>query len=143
MVEDKVLTTRFDISEDELNHRMEVKQKMKDEPVQRAVGILEAAVDTVLKRLGVNVDDVESIPAQMDALGIIMTEHTDERAPQLNGFFIYVTKRQFFLVSPDEDLIPYAWVGAARLNSNGECFCDIQWFQENKLSETGGIKIVG
>lgn len=142
MVEDRVKTTRFDISEDELNSRMETKKKLRDDPVHRAVELLEAAVDTVLRRLGVNIE-VGDIPAQMDALGIIMTEHTDERAPQLNGFFIYVTKRVFGPIEPMGDLIPYAWVGSARINKGGECFCDIQWFQENKLTETGGIKIVG
>ncbi|HPE06270.1 MAG TPA: hypothetical protein PLW50_00960 [Smithellaceae bacterium] len=142
MVEDKVKQTRFDISADELNHRMELKKKLKDDPAHRAVEILEAAVDTVLTKLGVNIE-LGDIPAQMDALGIVMTEHTDERAPQLNGFFIYVIRKSYALRNPEPDLIPYAWVGSARLNSNGECFCDIHWFQENKLSETGGIKLVG
>lgn len=142
MVEDKVKTTRFDISEDELNSRMEAKAKLRDEPVKRAVGILEAAVDSVLARLGVNIE-MGDIPAQQDALGIMMTEHTDERAPHLNGFFVYITKHTYGPSSPESELVPYAWVGSARINSSGECFCDIQWFQEDKLSETGGIKIVG
>jgi hypothetical protein len=142
MVEDRVKTTRFDISADELNHRMELKKRLKDDPVQRAVSILEAAVDTVLRKLGVNIE-LGDIPAQMDALGIIMTENTEIRTPQLNGFFIYVTRKSYALRNPEPDLIPYAWVGSARLNSNGECFCDIHWFQENKLSETGGVKLVG
>lgn len=142
MVEDKVAETRFVISADELNHRMEQKKKLRDDPVQRAVGILEAAVDTVLRELGVNIE-LGDIPAQMDALGIIMTENTNEQTPQLNGFFIYTTKRLFGPIEPEVDIVPYAWVGSARLNSNGECFCDIQWFQKNKLSETGGVKLVG
>lgn len=133
--------TRFEISEDELNHRMELKKKLKDEPVSKAVEILEAAIDTVLKSLGVNVE-IGDVPAQMDALGIIMTEHTDERAPQLNGFFVYTTRRLFGPIEPQGDIVPYAWVGAARLNSNGECHCEIHWFQKNKLSEIGGVKLV-
>lgn len=142
MAEDRVKEERFSISEDELNSRMEAKKKLRDDPIHQAVELLETAVDTVLRKLGVNIE-LGDIPAQMDALGIIMTEHTDERAPQLNGFFIYVTQRICGPIEPQGDLIPYAWVGAARINKGRECFCDIHWFQENKLSETGGIKIVG
>lgn len=138
MVEDRVKTDVFEISEDELNHRMEAK-KEHDEPMTQAVRILEAAVDKVLEKLGVNIG-LGDIPAQMDALGIIMSEHTEENAPQLNGFFVYVSR--FVPSMQDWDIIPYAWVGAARVNSNGECFCDIQWFQDNRLDETGGIKII-
>ena len=126
---------RFSLSEDELNHIMEQKKKLHDEPVQKAVALIEAAADKVLSTLGVDCSDPETIAFQMDNLGIIMTEHTDERAPQLNGFFIFKQVKS--------DIIPYAWVGATRVNSSGECFCDIQWFIDERLEETGGIKIVG
>lgn len=135
MIEDKVKESWFEISEDELNARMEKQKKQRTDPVSRAVDILEAALDSVLKKLGVNVEDVASIPAQMDALGIMMSEHTDERAPQLNGFFVYLIKK--------DDIIPYAWIGSARLESGGRCFCDIQYFQDNRLVEAGGEKLVG
>lgn len=132
--------TRFEISTDELNARMEKQKEQRDEPVTKAVRILEAAVDKVLTKLGVNVDLVDSIPAQMDALGIVMTENTEELTPQLNGFFIYTSK---YYIMTEPDLIPYAWVGAARIGQDGRCFCDIQYFQDNRLEETGGIKLVG
>jgi hypothetical protein len=130
----KEIKTRFEISADELAARMLKQQELHIEPGQKAVQILEAALDTVLKKLGVNVDDVETIPDQMNALGIIMTENTDERAPQINGFFVFLAK--------DCDIIPYSWVGAARLESDGRCYCDIQFFQDERLQEVGGIRLI-
>jgi len=136
---DNIIKDRFNISADELEARMQKQQELHNEPCQKAVMILEAALDKVLEKLGVNTTQVypdgsSAVPDQMDALGIIMTENTDERTPQLNGFFVFVTRNC--------DLIPYAWVGAARINRNGECYCDIQWFIDNRLDETGGVKLI-
>jgi hypothetical protein len=125
-------TTRFEISADELEARMQRQQKMRVEPVQRAVAILEAALDIVMKKLGVNVED--DIPLQQEALGIIIVEETRPEMAGLNGFFVNVVR--------NGDIIPYAWVGAARLNSMGECFCDIQWFQEERMDSIGGERII-
>lgn len=127
------IKNRFSVSADELDARMKKHQKEKVEPASKGVLVLEAAIDTVLKKMGVDVTR-QDIPEQMDLLGIIMTEHTDERAPQLNGFFIYQRQK--------EDIIPYAWVGSARLEKDGRCFCSIHLFQDNRLIESGGIKII-
>jgi hypothetical protein len=129
----------YEISSDELQHRIEQKQKLQDEPVTQAVAILEAAVDKVLNTLGVDTTDEETIAQQMIDLDIIMIEHTDERAPQLNGFYIFTQK---LLRSGEYDIVPYAWVGAARLNSMGECFVDVQWYQKEQLTEVGGVRLV-
>lgn len=124
---------RFSISADELEALMLQKQKEHDEPVQQAVLLLEAALERVLTTLGVN-PVLGDIPAQQNALGIIITEETREEMAGINGFYIYVARH--------DDIIPYAWVGEARLNSGGECFVDIQYFQNNRLEETGGIKLI-
>lgn len=121
-----------EISEDELNHRMELKRKLRDEPVQKAVAMIEAAMDKVMESLGVDTSR-DDIPLQQEALGILITEHTDERAPQLNGFFIYVAR--------GNDLVPYAWVGSARVDSTGEVLVDIHWFQREKATQIGGLKL--
>jgi len=128
----------YEISADELNHRMEQKQKLQNEPVSQAVAILEAAVDKVLNTLGVNTADEETVARQMIELDIIMIEHSDERAPQLNGFYIFTKK---LLRDGTYDIIPYSWIGSARLNSMGECFCDIQWYQKEQLTEFGGVRL--
>ena len=129
-----VKTTAFEISEDELEARMKKQEELHNEPVQKAVAILEAALCTVLTKLGVdcNLED-DVVKAQQEFLGITIWEHTDERSPQLNGFFVHVGH---------ENYTPFAWVGAARINHLGQCFCDIQWLQEDRMTETGGIKLV-
>lgn len=127
------LKTRYEISADELEARMEAQQKYHNEPVQKAVAILEAALDTVMESLGVNIE-LGDIPAQQDALGIIVTENTEEATPQLNGFYVFVNRKG--------EPVPYAWVGAAYLNHMGECYCEIHWFQKDKLTEMGGVKLV-
>ena len=130
----EVRTTRFDISEDELQARMERQKKIHTEPVQKAVEILEAALDVVMKSLGVDVtQDADTIKMNQEAMGITIWEHTDERSPQCNGFYVHIGYDRF---------IPYAWVGAARLDSSGRCYADIQWFQSEKLSEIGGSKLI-
>lgn len=129
----------FEVSADELQHRIEQKQKLQDEPVSQAVAILEAAVDKVLNTLGVDTTDDETVAQQMIDLDIIMMEHTDERAPQLNGFYIFTQK---LLRSGDYDIQPYAWIGSARLNSMGECFVDIQWYGKEQLTEFGGVRLI-
>lgn len=124
--------TRFEISTDELAHRMKLQEESQD-PGRKAVLILEAAIDKVLKRLGVDVTQ-DNIPEQMEALGIIMTENSSETTPQLNGFYFFLRR--------GTDIISYAWAGAARIDSTGRCFCDIQYFLDDKLDEIGGIKIL-
>lgn len=132
------IKTRYEISEDELMHREELQKKYRTDPVKKAVQVLEAALDMVLTRLGVNVNDYESIPEQQENLGIIITENDDPRTPQINGFFVFLQRiRQ----DSSFDYIPFAWVGAAFLGSDGKCRCDIQWFQEEKLTEMSGAKI--
>lgn len=132
----EVKTTIFEISTDELEARMEAKRKLQDEPIQQAVELLEAALDKVMTSLGVDVtQSPESIRMQQDFLGIEIQENTDEATPNLNGFFVFVYK--------DNDIIPHSWIGAARIDSNGRCFVDIQTFEDNRLQETGGFKLVG
>ena len=131
----RTLKDRFSISADELEHRMQLQKKQHEEPVQKAVALLEAALDRVLTKLGVDVSDPDSIGQQQMDLGIMITEETRPEMAGLQGFFVFV--------SHNDDLVPYAWVGAARLNSVGECFVDIQYFQDQRLEETGGIKLVG
>ena len=126
-------TDRFSISRDELEARMAKKEKVQDEPVKKAVELLEAALERVLEKLCVNLE-LGDFPAQQDQLGIMITEETRPELAGINGFFIYVQRKG--------DLIPYGWVGAARLNSEGACFVDIQYFEDDRLEETGGFKVI-
>ncbi len=129
-----VKTSRYEISEDELLARMDKQQKIHVEPLQRAVALLEEALTQVLSGLGVDcTQDKEHMSRQQDDLGITIWEHTDERSPQLNGFYVHINY---------DDFTPYAFVGGARLNPEGKCFCDIQYFMTERMESKGGFKLV-
>lgn len=139
MTEDKTKHDRFSISVDELESRMQRKQEEQVEPVQKAVALLEAGLERVLEKLGVIIED-GNFQEQQEKLGIIITEETRPEMAGINGFFVFKTIRKKF--NPEEtDIVPYAWVGAARLNKEGECFVDIQYFEDERLEETGGFNI--
>ena len=129
----KVLKDRFHISVDEMESRMQKQTKLHDEPIQKAVIMLEIALDKVLAKLGVNVE-LGNIPAQQDQLGIVVTEETREELAKINGFFVFVNR--------NGELIPYAWIGAVRIDHLGECFCDVQYFQDERLEKIGGEKLI-
>lgn len=140
MIDDKVKKDRFRISADELESRMRQQQKEHNEPIQKAVALLEAALERVLEKLGVIIED-GNFQEQQDELGIIITEETRPEMAGISGFFVFKTIRKKF--NPEEiDIVPYAWVGAARLSKHGECFVDIQYFQDERLEETGGFKLL-
>jgi hypothetical protein len=120
--------SRFEISSDELEHRMQKKTKLHDEPCQKAAKLLETALDLVMTKLGVNIE--EDIPMQQEQLGIIVTEETREEMAGLQGFYVIV------------NLEPYCWIGNARLNHIGECFVDIHYFKEERLEEVGGERLI-
>ena len=122
---------RFKVSADELEHRMQKQALEHDAPIQKAVGIIEMALETVLKKLGVDVTG--NIPLQQEQLGIIITEETRVEMGGLQGFFVSVAR--------NGDVIPVAWIGDAQLNSMGECSCQIHSFLDERLIEVGGVKI--
>lgn len=123
---------RFSISADELEHRMQKQVLEHDTPIKKAVGIIEAALETVLEKLGVDITG--DIPLQQEQLGIIITEETRPEMAGLNGFYVSVAR--------EGDVVPFSWIGDAKLNSSGECSCEIHYFQDNKLDIVGGIRLL-
>jgi len=118
----------FEISEDELQHRQDLVEKYRDEPLRIATLTLEKALETVMKRLGVDVTG--NIPAQQAQLGIVIGEISQEDLAGINGFYVNVHNA------------PYAYVGQAKLDSLGRVHVEIHWFKENKMDEVGGYKII-
>ena len=131
--------TRFEISADELQHRMDEKNRLRDEPLTRAVALLESALDTVITSLGVNVNtDPQTLHMEMDLMGIMVVELDEPSQPSANGYYVILRKtgRDGKL-----DYIPYAWVGGASVNSEGRCMVDIQWFRDERLTEIAGDRL--
>jgi hypothetical protein len=141
---DKKLKSRFEISSDELNHRMELQQKYHDEPLTRAGVLLQVAMDKVLTKLGVDVKDPETIAMQMINMGIFANSIEDEAHPKLNGIYVSLVTGHSNYTSLDgePDIIPYAFIGNARLSKDGRCRCDITYWNEHRLDEISGDKII-
>jgi len=122
--------TRYEISADELNNRMERQARFHEEPIQRAVAVLEAGLEKVIASLGVDMTKGdESIRLQQELLGI--ENRTLEGYP---GVFVLVNK--------SGEPAPYAWISDAILRSDGTYHYEIHWFQKDKLEVMGGIKIL-
>jgi len=122
---------RHSISSDELESRMQKQAKFHDEPLTKAVAVLEEALEKVVASLGVDITkDDESIRMQQELLGI--ERNTLEGFP---GMFVSENR--------GGEVVPYAWISDAILKSDGTYHYEIQYFQTNKLEEIGNIKIVG
>uniref|UniRef100_A0A6H1ZVM8 Uncharacterized protein n=1 Tax=viral metagenome TaxID=1070528 RepID=A0A6H1ZVM8_9ZZZZ len=133
----RTIKDRFSISSDELEDRMQRQKKYHEEPVQIAVTIMSEARDKVMRSLGMDTEqeDEDLRYAQQEALGIRMTQETREEMAGLMGWTIAAPKRGL-------GLVPIAWVGTAYLDSQGKCWCEIHWFQENRMEKFGGYKII-
>ncbi len=119
----------YEISEDELTARMKLKQKEKDEPLQRAVELLDVAIEKVLITMGVR-PDLGDIPAQQEMLGITIVEEYREEMAGLQGFFVFDSKME-----------PYAWIGEAKVDGNGEVTIEIHWFKRETMDSIGGLQL--
>jgi len=128
---DRITKKWFEISEDELMHRMELQQKFVIEPIEKAVFLLEQALNDVLKGLGVDVE--QEIPPQQYDMGITITEETRPEMAGINGFFVYIGYDKF---------IPYAWVGAAQVTEDGKCRVETHFFQKERMINNVGSKII-
>jgi hypothetical protein len=133
----------YEISEDELNHRMMVQKSQRIIPVSAAVKEFDRAVDRFIRTLGVNPDLEESIGWQMEQLGIVRWENVDERTPQLWGWFFAVMKRPLVLVHEDDfELEPVGWVSAPKMRKDGTAYCKVEDWRKGTLTETEGVKVV-
>jgi len=126
-----MIKTRYEISADELAHREDLQEKFHYEPVRAAVRVLERALEKVMESLGVDI--FGNIPEQQQALGIFITEDAIEGG--LGGYHVTTMTK--------EGLKPYAWVGSAKLDSQGKVSCEIWWLNTERLDTVEGPKIVG
>jgi hypothetical protein len=119
-VKNKKVTKWFEISEDELQHRMNKKAILKDEVCTKANEMVFAMLDNILKYLGMNVN-TDDLTTQKEILGVHIT--TLEFYP---GIFVI------------KDMVPFAWVSDARINHLGEIYCEAHMFE---LDTMWGLKI--
>jgi hypothetical protein len=92
----------------------------------------------------VDVKDPETIAMQMINMGIFANSIEDEAHPKLNGIYISLvtSKLDETTITMEPDIIPYAFIGNARLSKDGRCRCDITYWNEHRLDEINGDKII-
>ena len=135
-------TKWWEISMDELEHRMALQKKVRTDPVSEMVKTFFKALDEVLRKLGVDPDsEIYTIDDQCEANGVILQSNDDPRTPQLHGIFVFWKK--FSLITPTlTDIIPYAWVEAPKMQKDGSAKCRIEWYAENKETESEKVQII-
>jgi hypothetical protein len=77
-------------------------------------------------------DISKDIKLQQATMGIYISE--DILPGGIGGFFVTRTK--------EGHLEPYAWIGSAQLDSQGKVKCEIWWFQEERMDNLEGPKII-
>lgn len=135
----------YEISDDELNGRMMAQRSQRIIPVSNALKEFDRAVEKFLRTLGVNPDLEESIGWQMEQLGIVRWENTDEKTPQLWGWFFAVMKKPLIMVTMDPnefELEPVGWISAPKMRKDGSAYCEVQDWRKGTLTESQGVKIV-
>ncbi len=127
----KITKDRFNISADELEHRMQKQILEHDAPLKSVTDVISDAISRVLSTLGVDVSQSdELIKQQQETLGIVISEHHLEEMGELSGFYIQVGN------------VPHAIVGDPFLASDGFSYLKIFWVQKNKMETFGGIRIL-
>lgn len=111
------VTKWFEISEDELQHRMNKKAMLKDEVCTKANEMVFTMLDNILKYLGMNVDvDRESMIIQKEIMGIHIAELEGQPG-------IHVIK----------NMVPFAWVSDAKIDHLGEIYVEANMWTLNTM----------
>jgi hypothetical protein len=127
---DKPLKDRFNISSDEMHHRMEMQDKLHNKPLMSVVDFISEAIGKVMETLGVNTLQSDDLVKQQQIdLGITISECPPEQMGELSGFYI---------ISGET---PVAIVCDPHLASDGLAYLNILWIQTNVMEKFGGVKI--
>jgi hypothetical protein len=113
----------FEVSADELNHRMFKQKVMHDDPITQSGALLYHALDEVLKGLGVDVD--EDVQLQQEAMGIKVLEMGKDFPEDCRGFTV--------VLAPYES--PYAWVRDPVMNKDGNILCEVWMYGSETMLE--------
>jgi hypothetical protein len=128
---DKPLKDRYQISADELHHRMEMQDKLHNKPLISVVDFISEAIGKVMETLGVNTLQSDDLVKQQQIdLGITIAECPPEQMGELSGF--YIVSRE----------TPIAIVCDPYLAGDGFSYLNILWLQTNIMESFGGVRII-
>lgn len=113
----------FEVSVDELTHRMFKQKVMHDDPITQAGALLYHALDEVLKGLGVDVDG--DVQLQQEVMGIKVVEMGKDWPENCRGFTV--------VLDPYE--APYAFVRDPVMNKEGNILCEVWLYHTGTMLE--------
>ena len=114
----------FEVSADELAHRMFKQKVMHDEPITQAGALFYHALDEVLKGLGVDVEG--DVQLQQEAMGIkVLDMKPPDFPPDCRGYTV---------VSPPYD-DPDAWVREPVMTKDGNILCEVWMIKKKEMRE--------
>jgi hypothetical protein len=94
-----------EISTDELSHREDEHNRLKIEPVKQAVNVADEMLDEVMRTLGVDTTDAETVQNQMDIMSIYVNA--------FEGMGLVVSRYS------GSELLPYAFIKEPSVDSQG------------------------
>jgi hypothetical protein len=94
-----------EISTDELAHREEQHDQLKIEPVKQAVNVADEMLDEVMRTLGVDTTDADTVQSQMDIMSIYVNA--------FEGMGLVVSRYS------GTELLPYAFIKEPSVDSRG------------------------
>jgi hypothetical protein len=134
----------YEVSSDELCHRMALKSKYHDEPISEGIKEMFRTINMLLREFGVITNELDDVEDQMNELGLKLVPNNEELTPQLHGYFIvkYVPRKIIDLDGDNFDIVPCGWVSKPHTKYNGTvAYCKWENFITDKKGETDGIQI--
>lgn len=126
-------TRGFTISLDELQYLQSKEQEAADQ-VKQVAALMEAGLQHILGKLGVDCADEDSIPEQLSELGIFIQERDKPETPKANGFYVFQGKTT-------DTLEPVAFISSPYIDNLGKANVSIELYRDEIAFEIGGIKL--
>lgn len=126
-------TRGFTLSLDELQYLQSKEQEATDQ-VKQVAALMEAGLQHILGKLGVDCSDEESIPAQCSELGIFIQERDTPEAPKANGFYV-------FQGTAVETMEPVAFISSPYIDNLGKANVTVELYRDDLQFNLGGIKL--
>jgi hypothetical protein len=125
----------FTMSLDQLQATAEEQQKDIIDPLKNIGALMEAGLQHILTKLGVDVAcEDEDIQQQMIELGIFIQERDEQATPKANGFYV-------FQGMTADTLSPVAFVSSPYITNAGKASVTVELYRDDIQFEIGGIKL--
>ena len=123
----------FTLSLDELQYLQSKEQEATDQ-VKQVAALMEAGLQHILGKLGVDCSDEDSIPDQLLDLGIMIQERDIPETPKANGFYVFQGKTALTLQ-------PVAFISSPYIDNLGKANVSIELYRDDIQFNIGGIKL--